>query len=112
MTDRSRLGSVCIPRKRRAYRAFRLFFNHNHRAATLASKKKALNFEESLQTLEKLVTDLEKGDLSLEDSLKTFEEGIALTRHCQTALQEAEQKVQLLTEQNGEISSQPFDNEG
>lgn len=77
----------------------------------MASKKKALNFEESLQSLENLVTNLEKGDLSLEDSLKTFEEGIALTRHCQAALQEAEQKVQLLTEQNGELNSQPFDPE-
>lgn len=78
----------------------------------MASKKKALNFEESLQSLEKLVNELEKGDLSLEDSLKSFEEGIALTRHCQAALQEAEQKVQLLTEQNGELTSQPFESEG
>ncbi|SMF01155.1 Exodeoxyribonuclease VII small subunit [Alteromonadaceae bacterium Bs31] len=68
------------------------------------------NFEKSLQELEQLVAQLESGELSLEDSLKTFEKGIKLTRSCQTALQEAEQKVELLLQQeNGEALSEPFD---
>ncbi len=74
----------------------------------MAAKKKALDFEQSLQQLETLVTEMEKGELSLEDSLKAFESGIQLTRECQTRLAEAEQKVQLLVEQQGQLTSQPF----
>ncbi len=54
------------------------------------------NFEEDLEELEKLVENLEKGELSLEESLACFERGIALTRNCQKALSEAEQKVNIL----------------
>jgi len=68
----------------------------------LASKKNTPNFESSLEELENLVESLEKGDLSLEESLKKFEHGVKLTRTCQSALKEAEQKVQILMEQNGE----------
>ncbi len=71
--------------------------------------KKSFPFEESLNKLESLVEQMEEGDLSLEDSLKTFEEGIKLTRECQKALQSAEQKVKLLVEQNGALEEQPFD---
>ena len=63
-------------------------------------------FEASLKRLEELVDKMEKGELSLEASLKTFEEGIKLTRECQQALKEAEQKVSLLVEKNGE---QPYE---
>ena len=70
--------------------------------------KKSFPFEESLARLESLVEKMESGDLSLEDSLKTFEEGIKLTRECQQALKSAEQKVNLLIEQNGAVASQPF----
>lgn len=70
--------------------------------------KKSYPFEESLTKLETLVDKMESGELSLEDSLSTFEEGIRLTRSCQEALKQAEQKVQLLMEKNGEISSEPF----
>ena len=59
----------------------------------MAVKKKAVDFEHSLQQLEVLVTGMEKGDLSLEESLKAFEAGIKLTRECQARLSEAEQKV-------------------
>ena len=65
-------------------------------------RAKKFDFEASLDKLEKLVERMEDGQLSLEDSLKVFEQGIALTRECQRALSEAEQKVQLLLEQNGE----------
>jgi exodeoxyribonuclease VII small subunit len=55
-----------------------------------------INLEKSLAELEKLVDELETGDLPLEQAMKKFEEGIKLTRDCQAALQEAEQKVEIL----------------
>jgi Exodeoxyribonuclease VII small subunit (EC 3.1.11.6) len=78
-------------------------------ACKVATKKALPDFEQSLGKLEDLVASLESGDLTLEESLKTFEQGIKLTRSCQTALTEAEQKVNLLLEQdNGELSETPF----
>jgi|TARA_B110000263_G_C15229061_1_gene473696 exodeoxyribonuclease VII small subunit len=74
----------------------------------MAKKDTNYPFEASLARLEALVTQMENGDLTLEASLKTFEEGIKLTRECQQALKEAEQKVTLLMEKNGE---QPFEPE-
>ena len=67
------------------------------------SKKQdaVFNFEESLASLEKLVSAMEEGELSLEESLQAFEQGIRLTRECQGALQKAEQKVQILMDENG-----------
>ncbi len=59
-------------------------------------------FERSLEELETLVARMEKGDLSLEDSLAQFERGIALTRICQQALREAEQKIDALAGPTGE----------
>ncbi|WP_086929788.1 exodeoxyribonuclease VII small subunit [Agarilytica rhodophyticola] len=73
------------------------------------STKKTLDFEKSLQELEGVVQALENGDLSLEESLKTFESGIKLTRTCQAALQEAEQRVNILLEQDGEQRTTEFD---
>lgn len=70
------------------------------------------HFENALQELETLVETLEEGDLSLEDSLKQFERGVALTRSCQKALNEAEQKVQVLLEKNGETSLDDFETDG
>ena len=67
-----------------------------------AKKPTAFNFESALEELEELVTSMEDGELSLEDSLKAFEKGIKLTRDCQTALKNAEQKVQVLLDENGE----------
>lgn len=75
----------------------------------MATKKTSPNFEKSLKDLEALVVSLEKGDLNLEDSLKKFEQGINLTRQCQTALKEAEQKVQILLEKDGELSLEAFE---
>jgi exodeoxyribonuclease VII small subunit len=54
---------------------------------------------------------METGDLSLEESLKTFEDGIKLTRECQQALKSAEQKVKLLIEKNGEVEEQSFESD-
>jgi len=60
------------------------------------------NFERALENLEEIVSSMEKGDLTLEDSLKAFERGIKLTRECQAALKDAGQKVQVLSKENGE----------
>ncbi|MDD5035003.1 MAG: exodeoxyribonuclease VII small subunit [Methylococcaceae bacterium] len=73
--------------------------------------KKAVRFEESLAELEQLVERMEQGNLPLEESLKLFERGVQLTRSCQKALKEAEQKVQILLEENGEPTLQPFTDE-
>lgn len=75
----------------------------------MAKQKKAVDFEKQLKSLEALVESLESGDLSLEDSLKSFESGIAVARECQQALRAAEQKVELLMRQGDELVSQPFD---
>ena len=60
------------------------------------STAKQPNLEKSLADLEKIVAQLEDGDISLEQALKQFEKGVKLSRDCQTALQAAEQKVQIL----------------
>ena len=65
------------------------------------SAKKAVNLEKSLADLEELVEELESGDLPLEKAKKKFEEGIKLTRGCQAALKEAEQKVEILLKSAG-----------
>jgi exodeoxyribonuclease VII small subunit len=70
------------------------------------------NFEQALEDLNTIVTKMEQGGLSLEDSLLHFEKGIALTRECQKALQEAEQKVQILVEKNGEFCVNEYQTEG
>ena len=74
--------------------------------------KKIYPFEASLDKLEKLVEKMEDGDLTLEESLKIFEEGVKLTRECQQALADAEQKVKLLIEESGEITSSDFEADG
>ena len=71
--------------------------------------KKSYPFETSLDKLEKLVEKMEEGDLTLEESLKIFEEGVKLTRECQQALADAEQKVKLLIEESGEVTSTDFE---
>jgi exodeoxyribonuclease VII small subunit len=73
------------------------------------ARKKAADFETSLAELQTLVERLESGELSLEDSLGAFEQGIRLTRDCQASLVQAEQKVQQLLERDGELQEVPFD---
>ncbi len=74
----------------------------------MTKDKKAVDFEQQLESLEALVESLESGDLSLEDSLKSFETGIKVARECQQALKTAEQKVALLMREGDELVSQPF----
>jgi len=66
------------------------------------------DFETAMRDLEELVERLEQGDLSLEESLAAFERGVMLTRACQTALKEAEQKVEILLKKAGEPAIEEF----
>ena len=78
----------------------------------MSKDKKAVDFEQQLASLEGLVNSLESGELNLEESLKSFEQGIKVARDCQAALKSAEQKVEILMRQGDELVSQPFeDNE-
>lgn len=74
----------------------------------VTDKRNGIDFEKSLSELEELVERMEKGEISLEESLKDFERGIGLARACQTALKEAEQKVQVLIEKDGQLDVEPF----
>ena len=72
----------------------------------MSEKNPEIDFEKSLAELEQLVETMEKGDLTLEESLKQFERGVSLTRACQKALADAEQKVKLLirNSESGELA--------
>ncbi|MED5238460.1 MAG: exodeoxyribonuclease VII small subunit [Pseudomonadota bacterium] len=72
------------------------------------AKKAPPALETALDNLENLVERMESGELTLEESLKAFEEGVRLSRDCQQALQQAEQKVRILLEQNSDAEPQPF----
>jgi exodeoxyribonuclease VII small subunit len=66
------------------------------------------DFERALDELERLVERLEHGDLPLEEALRTFERGVELTRHCQSALKAAQQRVEILLKRNGQATAEPF----
>lgn len=72
---------------------------------------KTFRLEKSLQDLEELVEELESGDLPLDVAMKKFEEGIKLTRGCQSALKEAEQKVEILLKSAGADSLADFEDD-
>jgi exodeoxyribonuclease VII small subunit len=66
-------------------------------------------FEECLERLEKIVQELEKGDVPLEKSLTLFEEGMKLSAACRQELEQAEGKVEILLKQNGKLQAEPFE---
>ena len=68
----------------------------------MAKKSEKLNFETAVADLEGIIVRMEKGDLSLEDALQSFEEGVRLSRECQQLLSAAEKRVTLLTEDGEE----------
>lgn len=82
-----------------------------HKTLLMARKKNPHPLEEALGELELLVTKMEQGDISLEESLEYFERGVNLTRTCQKALQDAEQKVSILLSKNGQQTLEPFTDE-
>lgn len=67
---------------------------------------KQLNFEESMESLEKIVQELEKGDLNLDDSVKKFEEGMKISKECNKFLEEAEKRITVLINENGKITEE------
>lgn len=76
------------------------------------AKKSALpDFEKALNELEMIIEKMESGEQTLEDSLKSFQRGIELTRTCQQGLKEAEQRVEKLLAENGEVHIEPLDND-
>lgn len=72
------------------------------------TKQETPDFETAMRDLEELVERLEHGDLPLEESLAAFERGVMLTRACQSALKEAEQKVEILLKKAGEPTVEDF----
>ena len=81
----------------------------------MSEKKPEIDFEKALAELEQLVETMEKGELTLEESLQHFERGVTLTRTCQQALADAEQKVRILTRNSesgdGELAEFAADSE-
>jgi exodeoxyribonuclease VII small subunit len=73
------------------------------------NKDKLKDFEKSLQRLEKIVSNMESGELGLEDSLEQFEKGIKLAKNCQDTLANAELRVEQLIEKNGLQQTVPFE---
>jgi exodeoxyribonuclease VII small subunit len=81
-----------------------------NKAAVPAEPPKKGDFEKSLTRLEEVVKRLENADLSLDDSMKLFEEGVKLSRECQKQLEEAEGRVEILLKKaDGKIVAEPFD---
>ncbi len=99
MTQRHTLGNVTAP------------FHAALGTILTKRQKKPVDFETALAELEALVERMEQGDLTLDESLKQFERGVQLTRSCQQALQEAEQKVQILLEKGGEQTLEPLESD-
>ena len=77
--------------------------------ASQGSSEQPIDFEQSLNQLDQLVKKLEDQNLPLEQALQTFEQGVALTRQCQQALAHAEQKIKILTQQQGSYQLQDFE---
>lgn len=77
--------------------------------AAMNKADKSMSFEKSLKKLNQLIENMESADISLDDSLKHFEEGVALIRDCQKALTAADQKVKILTEKAGKLALKPFE---
>lgn len=71
---------------------------------------KGINFEESMKNLEKIVTELESGNLNLEESIKKFEEGMRLSKECNEYLQQAEKRITILTEnEEGKLEEKDYE---
>ena len=67
------------------------------------------NFEESMKKLESIVNELENGNLNLDESVKKFEEGMKIAKQCNNILENAEKKITILLEKNGDFEEKPFD---
>ncbi len=76
---------------------------------TLDLEKEGLTFENAVEKLEAHVRTLEQGELTLDESLRIFEEGMKLAKFCGKKLDDAEQKIEILLEKNGELIKKPFE---
>jgi exodeoxyribonuclease VII small subunit len=81
-------------------------------SSDVSIESKTPEFEQALAELENLVQRLERGDVPLDEALRTFERGVALTRHCQACLQAAQQKVEILLKRSGSPEVVPFEEPG
>ena len=72
-------------------------------------KKEENSFEEKIESLENIVSKLEKGDLNLDDSMAQFEEGMKLSQECSKILEDAEKKITILLEQDGKMEEEDFE---
>ena len=79
------------------------------KAAPASDISPVADFEHSMQALEDLVGKMETGDMTLEESLAAYERGVGLYRHCQTALEQAELRVRLLSDPGNPDDARPFD---
>lgn len=70
--------------------------------------KQELSFEEAIERLEKIATELEKGDLNLDDSVEKFEEGMGLSKQCSQLLEKAEKRITILLQEGNEIKEENF----
>ena len=70
---------------------------------------KEKSFEENIENLENIVTELEKGNLNLDESMKKFEEGMKISHDCTKILEEAEKKITILLEKDGETAEEKFE---
>jgi len=78
--------------------------NKNERIIKMATS----NFEKNMSDLENIVTELEKGDLNLDESISKFEEGIKISKQCNKILEDAEKKITILLEKDGEVKEENF----
>lgn len=69
------------------------------------------NFEDSMKKLETIVTELENGNLNLDESVKKFEEGMKIAKQCNNILEDAEKKITILLEEDGELKEEKFKTE-
>ena len=67
-----------------------------------------VNFEDNVEKLEKIVSELEKGDLNLDESITKFEDGIRISKECNKILEEAEKKITILLEKDGTVKEEKF----
>lgn len=74
-----------------------------------AEKLEDMSFEDAMSELETLVKKMESGEAKLEDSIQSYERGVALKKHCETKLKEAQEKIEKITmSDNGEMKTEPF----
>lgn len=81
---------------------------HANKLRRINMKVEEMSFEQAMEELDSIVLEMERGEIPLDTSLKQFERGVSLARHTQKLLNEAEQKVKVLTQKNGEETLEDF----